>query len=212
MTALLDAHLYGILDTAYVAPSAMGSMAHELIKGGIDLLQLRAKHSTHEEIITMARALLPITQRANIPLLLNDYPHLVPLVGAQGVHLGQNDMSISQARAMLGGGYLIGLSTHSLEQVHESMKEAPDYIGFGPLFSTPTKPDYSAIGVHNIAAAQALVSCPVFCIGGINLTTVPHVLHAGAKRIVMVSALLKDTSPQAMTATIKQSVMRAQER
>lgn len=204
MKSLFQAQLYGILDTAYVPPLLMPAMARKLIAGGIDLLQLRAKQTQQEDIIMMAREILPIAQAANIPFLINDHPHLAALVGAQGVHLGQEDMSVQQARAILGKELIIGLSTHSLEQVHQSIEQQPDYIGFGPLFTTPTKPDYKPIGLENIRAAQELVPFPLFCIGGITLATLPQVMHAGAKRVVMVSALLKDKSPQALTSQIKQ--------
>ncbi|MDH4470446.1 MAG: thiamine phosphate synthase [Verrucomicrobiae bacterium] len=207
MSSLLKARFYGILDTQYVMPSKMGVIAEQLLRGGIDILQLRAKESSEEEIIMMAKQILPLTQAAKVPFIINDYPHIVSIVGAQGVHLGQEDLDIREARAMLGKEGLIGLSTHSLEQVEKSLELQPDYIGFGPLFSTPTKPLYSPIGLQLITQVQERVSFPVFCIGGITLVTLPQVLQAGAKRIVMVSALLKDEDRVELISHIKQTFL-----
>jgi thiamine-phosphate pyrophosphorylase len=209
ISSLLKARLYGILDTGYVAPAAMGLMAQQLLRGGIDLLQLRAKDAPEAEIIAMAAQILPWTKAANVPLIINDYPHLVPLVGAQGVHLGQDDMSIREARAIVGKEALIGLSTHSLEHVEKSIAQKPDYIGFGPLFATPTKPDYIPIGLADIATAQAMVPFPVFCIGGITLATLSQVIQAGAQRIVMVSALLKDENRVELISRVREKLIMA---
>lgn len=206
ISSLGKAQLYGILDTSYVAPSAMATVAQQLLRGGIDLLQLRAKKATEAEIIAMAQQILPWTRAARVPLIINDYPHLVPLIGAQGVHLGQEDMSVREARAVVGKEALIGLSTHSLEQVEKAIVEEPDYIGFGPLFATPTKPDYIPIGLADIPTAQAMVPFPVFCIGGITLATLSQVIHAGARRVVMVSALLKEKKPEELISQIKQKL------
>ncbi|MCF7729130.1 MAG: thiamine phosphate synthase [Chthoniobacterales bacterium] len=207
MSSLLQARFYGILDTQYVIPSKMGVIADQLLRGGIDILQLRAKDSSEEEIIMMGKQILPLTQAAKVPFIINDYPHIVPIVGAQGVHLGQEDLDVREARAMLGKEALIGLSTHSLEQVEKSLELQPDYIGFGPLFSTPTKPQYDPIGLQHIARAQERVSFPVFCIGGITLATLPQVVQARAQRIVMVSALLKDENRVELISQIKQKFL-----
>ncbi len=200
---LQAARVYGILDTTYLTFDAMTKVVEQLLQGGIDLLQLRAKHSTKEEIIAMGRAILPFTRAAGIPLLLNDYPDLVKIVGAQGAHVGQEDMSLQEARALVGEEAILGLSTHSLEQVQQSIAQQPDYIGFGPLFPTPTKPDAPSIGLTNIAAAQSMVDFPLFCIGGINLRTLPQVIDAGAHLVVMVSALLNDENRVELIPKIK---------
>jgi thiamine-phosphate pyrophosphorylase len=174
----------------------MGAMAQKLLRGGVDVLQLRAKKRSEAEIIAMAREILPWTRAAHIPFIINDYPHLVPIVGADGAHIGQDDRSVAEARRLAGKGAIIGLSTHSLEQVKNASLQKPDYIGFGPLFATPTKPDYIPIGIADIPIAQSMVPFPIFCIGGITLETLPQVMEAGAQRIVMVSALLNAEDPE----------------
>lgn len=194
---LASSRLYGILDTGYVAPEKMLAMAEQLLQGGIKILQLRAKKSSEDQIVAMAQKISPIIRAAGGIFILNDHPHLVPVVGADGAHIGQDDMTVATARLQAGSEAIIGLSTHSLGQVEQAMSQQPDYIGFGPLFATPTKPDYKPIGLDDIAQAQAMVSFPVFCIGGINTETFSQVIAAGAKRVVVVSDLLKAEDPSA---------------
>lgn len=194
--SLPASRLYGILDTGYVAPENMAVMAQQLLEGGIKILQLRAKKSSEKEIVAMARAILPHVRAAGGIFLINDHPHLVPIVNADGAHIGQDDMTVAAARALAGKEAIIGLSTHSLEQVQQSLSQQPDYIGFGPLFTTPTKPDYKPIGLADISKAQAMVSFPIFCIGGITSKTLPQVIAAGARRVVIVSDLLKAKNPR----------------
>jgi thiamine-phosphate pyrophosphorylase len=203
MKPISDCRLYGILDTGYVNADQMTLMARSLIAGGIDILQLRAKKETPEVILEMAREIAPICREASIHLILNDHPELVRASGATGAHVGQDDISVAEARELAGPQALIGKSTHSLEQAVTAASEQPDYIGFGPLFATPTKPDYSPIGTKEINEVHRLLSFPVFCIGGIKLSNLPQVLSAGARRIVIVSDLLMAQDPLNHTAACK---------
>ena len=203
MKPLADCHLYGILDTGYVQKDSLVPVLKDLIKGGVDMVQLRAKKNSVEEIIVIAKELAPICRAAGIAFILNDHPELVEIVGADGAHVGQDDLSISEARRLAGAGALIGKSTHSLEQAIAAGVEAPDYIGFGPLFATPTKPDYMPIGTEQIRSVHAALSIPIFCIGGIKLSNLPGVLESGAQRVVIVSDLLQADNPAGQTAACK---------
>jgi thiamine-phosphate pyrophosphorylase len=109
----------------------------------------------------------------------------------QGVHVGQDDDSIETVRALVKRPIVVGKSTHSIEQAVAAEREGADYIGFGPIFSTPTKPDYPPIGLDQIREVHERVSIPIFCIGGIKLQNLPHLIAAGAKRVVIVSGLLQ---------------------
>lgn len=196
--SLAEARLYGILDLGYVAADALERTAEQLCAGGVDVLQLRAKNADEFEIEAMANRIEPITTAAGIPLILNDHPNLVPSVGAQGAHVGQDDFSVEEARWRAGRALagevplpIIGKSTHSVAQAVAAAEEGADYIGFGPLYATATKPGRPAIGLEEIRRVHELVSIPIFCIGGINRETLPAVLAAGAKRVVIVSALLQ---------------------
>ncbi len=194
LTCVLDLNscrLYGILDLGYVMPREVQRIAREMIAGGVDLLQLRAKDFVPAEISAAAREIHSLTTAAGIPLIINDHAEIARAVGAEGVHVGQDDRSVAEVRAVAGEKCIVGKSTHSLDQARSAAEEGADYIGWGPLFPTPTKPDYSAIGMDEIRAVHAAVSVPIFCIGGIKLENLPAVIAAGARRVVIVSGLLQ---------------------
>lgn len=166
-------------------------VAELLIEGGVDLLQLRAKDRAADEIEEIAGDLHRVTQGHGVPFVINDHPSIARRVGAEGVHVGQDDISIAQARDIVGSDCAVGKSTHSLDQAIRAFYEGADYIGFGPLFATPTKPDYQPIGLADIAKVHDAVRIPIFCIGGIKLDNLPKVIEAGARRVVIVSGLLQ---------------------
>jgi thiamine-phosphate pyrophosphorylase len=199
---LSRSRLYGILDLSYVNPADAVRVAESLIQGGVDLLQLRAKGRPPGEIEKLAIQVLPVTRKAGVPLVINDHPAIAQTVGAEGVHLGQDDLSIAGAREIVGPDCAVGKSTHSLDQAIRAFYEGADYIGFGPLFATPTKPDYSPIGLDEIPKVHDAVRIPIFCIGGIKLDNLPKVIEAGAHRVVIVSGLLqaRDVGAYALAA------------
>lgn len=207
MKPLSECLLYGIVDTGYVPPERLAAMTAALIRGGIDIIQLRAKRESKEEILGMARNLAPLCGDAGIPFILNDHPDLVPLSGASGVHVGQDDYPVTEARRLAGPGAIVGKSTHSLDQALCASRESPDYLGFGPLFPTPTKPDYKPIGMEQIAAVQGRITLPVFCIGGIKLQNLREVLAAGARRVAIVSDLLMAKDPSQRTAACRSELL-----
>jgi thiamine-phosphate pyrophosphorylase len=188
---LHDCRLYGIIDLGYVEPSDAGHVVEQLIEGGVDLIQLRGKERSIEDLSRIAAELHELTAKSSTPLIVNDYAQIASRVSVEGVHVGQDDDSIEVARQKAGREVLIGKSTHSLEQARAAQREGADYIGFGPIFATPTKPDCAPIGLADIRRVHAEVNPPIFCIGGINIDNLQSVLDAGAKRVVMVSALLK---------------------
>ena len=200
---LPHARLYGIVDLGYLTPRQLSTAATALIRGGIDILQLRAKGHPPQAVEAWGAQLLALTRPAGIPLIINDFPDVAAHLGADGVHVGQDDDAVARARHTLGPGKIVGKSTHSLAQAAAAVTEGADYIGFGPLFATPTKPGRPAIGLHDIAEAHRLVPLPIFCIGGIKPDNLSSVLDAGARRVVIVSALLQAPDPEAATRTVK---------
>ena len=160
-----------------------------MLDGGVEILQLRAKKLSPDGIRALADEILPICLTFNVPCVLNDHPDLVPLTGADGVHVGQDDLAVPRVREIVGPDAIIGLSTHSLNQAQGAA--CVDYIGFGPLFATPTKPDYVPVGLDQVRAVNEQVRVPVFCIGGIKRGNLPDVLAAGATRAVIVSGILQ---------------------
>jgi len=188
---LSRSRLYGILDLGYVEPGDAVRVTESLIQAGVDLLQLRAKDRAPDEIEKLAVQLLAVTRKAGVPLIINDHAAIARSVGAEGVHVGQEDLSITEAREIVGPDCAVGKSTHSFDQAIRAFYEGADYIGFGPIFATPTKPSYVPIGLEQISKVHDAVRIPIFCIGGIKLDNLPKVIEAGAQRVVIVSGLLQ---------------------
>ena len=191
MRALHECRLYGIIDLGYIGKSDVASVAEQMIEGGVDLIQLRGKGKSLDELAGHAARLHELTAKFSTPLIVNDHAEIAGQLPVEGVHVGQDDDPIDVVRRKARRTVLIGRSTHSLGQALAAQREGADYIGFGPIFATPTKPDYQPIGLTDIGRVHAEVTLPIFCIGGINLDNLQIVLDAGAKRVVMVSALLK---------------------
>lgn len=188
---LQNARLYGIIDLGYVDASNAVQIVEQMIEGGVDLIQLRGKTRSINELADLAAQLHELTAKSSTALIVNDHAEIANGVPVEGVHVGQDDDSIEIARQKAVRDILVGKSTHSLEQARAAQSEGADYIGFGPIFATPTKPDYVPIGLADIRRVHVEVSIPIFCIGGINIDNLQSVIDAGAKRVVMVSALLK---------------------
>ena len=165
-------------------------MTEQMIAGGIDLIQLRAKARPSAEIAKTAAELHGLTLKRSIPLIINDHPEIARVVSAEGVHVGQDDPAIREVRKVAGPDCMVGKSTHNVDQAIRAFYEGADYIGFGPIFATPTKPDYPPIGLEEIRKVHEAVRIPIFCIGGITLENLPEVIAAGACRVVIVSGLL----------------------
>jgi thiamine-phosphate pyrophosphorylase len=191
MKKLEDSRLYGILDMGYVRPSDIIHVTAALMEGGVDILQLRAKSFIPDDVRWFAEQIHPVTSAAGVPLVINDFPEVAAEVGAEGVHVGQDDVPVDQARSVAGYRTMLGKSTHSVAQAMASAAEDTDYLGFGPLFATATKPDYPPIGLADIRTVHEMIKKPIFCIGGINFENLASVIEAGARRVVIVSAILQ---------------------
>jgi thiamine-phosphate pyrophosphorylase len=188
---LSECRLYGIVDLAYVAAADVLRVAEEMIAGGVDLIQLRGKQQSVDFLCEMAAVLHEITAPSSTPLIANDHIEIGRRVTVEGIHVGQDDESIEVVRREIGRDILVGKSTHSLAQAKAARREGADYIGFGPLFATPTKPTYQPIGLEDVGQVHRDVTLPIFCIGGIKLGNLPQVIAAGAPRVVIVSGLLQ---------------------
>ena len=188
---LSDCRLYGILDLSYVNTADAARVTEAMIEGGVDLIQLRGKQCSLDELADLAVRLHEVTSRFATPLIVNDHAEIAAKVPLEGVHVGQNDDLIDVARKKTGRNILVGKSTHNFEQALAAQHEGADYIGFGPIFATPTKPDYQPIGLKQIENVHRDVALPIFCIGGIKIDNLERVIGAGARRIAIVSGLLK---------------------
>jgi thiamine-phosphate pyrophosphorylase len=195
MKPLADCKLYTFVDTAYLHGRAPELVAQQLCDGGSDLIQLRAKNSSPDEIRAMAEKIIPITKRANVGLVINDHLDIAREIGADICHLGQEDFfdaghrHISEIRNPQSA-IRIGLSTHAPAQAQRALDAGADYIAIGPIYATGTKPTAKPVTLDYVRWAAANVTVPWFAIGGINLATLNAVLAAGAQRICVVSAIL----------------------
>ena len=195
MKPLVDCKLYTFVDTAYLHGRAPELIAQQLCDGGSDLIQLRAKNSSPDEIRRMAEKILPVTRRANVGLVINDHLAIAREIGADICHLGQEDFfdaghkQVGELK-MKNEKLKIGLSTHAPAQAQRAVDAGADYIAIGPIYATGTKPTAKPVTLEYVRWAAQNVSVPWFAIGGVNLQTVDAVLAAGAKRICVVSAIL----------------------
>jgi len=205
--------LYAFVDTAYFHGRPPETIAQQLCDGGADLIQLRAKGSPPAEIRRLAEAILPITRRANVGLVINDHLSIAQDLGAELCHLGQEDFfgaghtEVSQLRPQPSA-LRIGLSTHSPAQAERALAAGADYIAIGPVFATGTKPDAKPVTLDYVRWAAANVQIPWFSIGGINLGNLDEVLAAGARRICVVSAILNAPDVAGMCRRFKERLAR----
>ena len=215
MPPLSTARLYGIVDLSYVAPESIERVAEQMCAGGVDILQLRAKAFAEEAIESFGHRLAPICAAAGVPLIVNDFPELVPAIGAAGAHVGQDDRTVADARWRAGRALtdevpppIVGKSTHSFAQAVAACEEGADYLGFGPLFPTPTKAGRPAIGLADIRRVHEAVRIPIFCIGGVKRENLDAVLAAGARRVVIVSGILQAADIEEYCREVKERLAR----
>jgi thiamine-phosphate pyrophosphorylase len=178
-----------------------------MIKGGVDAIQVRGKERSIGELAEIAATLHQITARHSTPLIINDFAEIAAQVPVEGVHVGQDDDPVAIVRQKTGRNIWVGKSTHNLRQAIAAQSEGADYIGFGPIFATPTKPDYKPIGLTDIKPVHLEVTLPIFCIGGIKLENLKRVIAAGADRVAIVSGLLKAADLVEYARTAKQMLL-----
>src|SRR5579864_3613457 len=200
---LASARLYLVCD------ARSDAFLHAALRGGVDIVQLRMKDARVEAIVDAGRRFAAVCAEHRALFILNDRPELVDEVGADGVHVGQDDASVAAARALVGPERLIGLSTHTPAQV--DVAAGVDYIGVGPVHATPTKPGRPAVGLELLRYAAQHAAVPFFAIGGISATNLAAVRHAGALRIAVVRALTEAADPEASARALRQGVVAAQE-
>ncbi|MEF2247560.1 thiamine phosphate synthase [Paenibacillus sp. IITD108] len=193
----LDFKLYAITSgEAHKDGRTMLQVMEQAIKGGADIVQLRNKSGDKELILQQAKALRTLTRSYRVPFIVNDDPHMAKLAEADGVHLGQEDMPIDQARVLLGSDAIVGISTHSLQQALAAEQAGADYIGVGPVFETPTKPGRPAVSTRLIEEVASSIRIPFVAIGGITLANAAEVLAAGAARLCAVRAITDSAEPE----------------
>ncbi|MHB8138130.1 MAG: thiamine phosphate synthase [Smithellaceae bacterium] len=204
--------LYLVLSEEYGMGRTPASVAAQAIAGGIDVLQMREKQKSHEELVSMGKNLCALCRKNGVVFIINDDPYLAYELDADGVHLGQEDMArypIEQARRILGPDKIIGLSTHSPEQFRQGNETDADYLAFGPVFPTQTK-NYH-IGTSDIKSILKVAAKPVFLIGGITAANMDIVLSAGATRVALIRDIMQAADIQSRVKWYKDRLMGSKE-
>ena len=207
MKKIKDYSLYLILSEKFAKKRDVLEVAKEAIEAGIDILQMREKEKSQEELIRLGSQLSSLCKNKEVIFIVNDDPVVAKEVGADGVHLGQKDItkcSIKEARDILGKDKIIGVSTHSIEELRKAEKSDCDYIAYGPIFSTVTK-DY-LIGTDDMENVLALGQKPIVFIGGITLDNIDTLLSKGAKIIAAIRALLEVDDTRGTISKFKEKI------
>jgi thiamine-phosphate pyrophosphorylase len=192
--------LYAILDAGLLKASEI-AVAKDLADSGVELLQYRNKHATARELFEISSALsknLSSFDRRGPRFIVNDRPDVALLAGAGGVHVGQQDLSVEDARALVGPDRWVGVSTHTLEQLAEADSTSAEYVAFGPIFATTTKAQHDpVVGIAGLAAARARTRKPLVAIGGITLENAAEIYTAGADSLAVARDILAAENPGA---------------
>jgi thiamine-phosphate pyrophosphorylase len=207
-TRLKAARLYLVCGTQGGAsdPGNLPELLRGAVAGGVDIVQLREKEMPDDELVAVANAARALCKRIGALLIVNDRPHVAAEAGADGVHVGQDDMNVEDVRRLVGDDMLIGLSTHAPQEIDAVNPGLVDYIGVGPIHETPTKPGRPAVGLELVRYAAAHASVPFFAIGGLDETNVGEVLEAGASRVCVVRAITEAEDPETAARTLRAQI------
>lgn len=201
--------LYVILNHTHQSPKEMLHLCRQVLRGGADIVQYRNKQGHRAQILPIAMELASLCHEADVPFLLNDYPQWVEDVGADGAHIGQQDLSIAEARMYVGPERLLGVSASHPKAARAAEQQGADYVGCGHVFATTTKPKgFEPIGVDGLAAVVRSVGIPVFAIGGIFVERVGKIVSmARPAGIVLVSALSFSEDPASVCKECKELLL-----
>lgn len=200
----MDYSLYLVTDRDLSRGRSTLDIVTEAVAGGVTCIQLREKTCSTKEFIREAREVKSALEKLGIPLIINDRIDVALAVGADGVHLGQNDMSLEDARSIVGDTMAIGISAESVEQAVSAERGGADYIGISPVFSTPTKNDTAPpLGLEGVHAIRHRVKIPLVGIGGINADNAADIVEAGADGVAVVSAIVAATCPKTAAAELR---------
>lgn len=181
--------VYAVTDRAWLNGRTLAECVQQAVDGGATFVQLREKDASHDEIVRLANELLPICRKAGVPFVIDDEVEIALEVGADGVHVGQDDMACERARAMLGPDAIVGVSAQTVEQALAAQAAGADYLGVGALIPTPTKPDAVDVTFDELRAICDAVDIPVVGIGGLNARTVAQLKGSHVDGAAVVSAV-----------------------
>lgn len=201
-----DLLLYGVTDRRWLQGNTLYAQVEEALKGGATFIQLREKNRPKKEIIQEAKALKALCSRYRVPLVINDDVEVALESGADGVHVGQKDMEVDEARKKLGPDKIIGVSARTVEQAVRAEKQGADYLGAGAVFSTGTKEDTQELSRETLKEICAAVRIPVVAIGGINADNVESLSGTGICGVAVVSAIFAQKDIQNAVKSLRKLV------
>jgi thiamine-phosphate pyrophosphorylase len=184
----------------------LASFLPAVLRGGVDVVQLREKDLDDDTRVADARLMIPLCREFDVPFIMNDSPELAARVGADGVHVGQEDVTVSRCRELLGADAIVGLSTHSPQEFDEALNQSATYFSAGPIIATPTKPGRAGTGVGYAVASQARSDRPVFVTGGVSAANVAELVRVGIRHFVVVRALTEAKDPQEAARRIRDAL------
>ena len=204
---MFDYSLYLVTDRTLSLGRSTVEVVRAAIRGGVSCVQLREKGCSTREFMDEARLLKALLAGTGVPLFINDRLDVALAAGADGVHLGQNDLPIADARRLVGNRMIIGISAESVADAIRAEAEGADYIGASPVFTTPTKTDTAPpLGLDGLRAIRRAVQLPLVAIGGINADNAAQVLRAGADGLAVVSAIVSAPCPRTAAAVLRQRI------
>ena len=206
---LMDCSLY-LLVTDSLCPQGAGPVVKAALRGGVDVVQLREKGMPDRRFLELAKWIREWTAEAGALFIVNDRPDLACLADADGVHVGQGDLTVHEARQIIGGQKLVGVSTHVIGQAEQAVLDGADYLGVGPVFSSRTKIFEEFAGLEYVQQVAAEVSLPAFAIGGIGIDNVERVLAAGSRRIAVSREICGAEEPERVAARLKEALQLVQ--
>ncbi len=204
-------HVYLVTDASLTLGRPLLQVVEAALRGGVSCVQLREKHLSTRDFIAQARALRPLLATHRVPLVINDRIDVALACGADGVHLGQSDMPVEDARRLLPPEVFIGWSVETSEQVHRAVHLPVDYLGVSPIFATPTKTDtHAPWGLSGLQQVRASTALPLVAIGGIHAANALQVLQSGADGLAVVSAICSAEDPHEAASSLAQLVKQHQ--
>ncbi len=203
--SLVSSKLYLILDAEVLGHQALLEVLKDTVRAGVDIVQLRDKRSTVKDILAFCHKALKVTKN-RIPFIVNDRADLSILSGADGLHVGQDDLDYTLSRRLLGGGKIIGVSCQNISHALKAEQEGADYIGFGSIFKTKTKPERQAMDLELLAKVVKRVRIPVFAIGGISRENIDKLIPLGVRRVAVCRDILLAKDPARAVKDLKKAI------
>ena len=206
----VDYSLYLVTDRALARGQATAEIVRVAVAGGVTCVQVREKDVGPREFIEEARAVQAALRGTGVPLIVNDRVDVALTIGAEGVHLGQRDMALADARRLGPPGWIVGVSAESVEDAVRAERDGADYVGVSPVFATPTKADHAApLGLAGLRAIRSATKLPLVAIGGIHAGNAREVVRAGADGLAVVSAIVAVDDPRAAAEILRREIAAA---